>query len=590
MNGTTGQNNVTVAPSAVDAALITGLATPINVTQTEHLVYNGQRGNDNLTYMTPTGGHLVTLDDGPLADIGTISARAFGGTEILGLSFREIGFTDLVGPTGTVRFADAGGVRIDELVINASDPANLDALITVNVAGTISLDSPIGPGSTDELIDVLTPGVTRLRLNTFDGDDEFTIFGNHPFVGGIFIVAGDPSASDTVNFNGLGTAITVDLGASTVQQTGFGAVTLSGVEILNANAGTFNATYIATNGDNTVDVTPTGADAVTVRLLDSNPAIGATPTVNFSNVGATMTVNGLGGVNGLIFNGTANVDTFNLTRGFGGQTLELVGRQVVTTTTASFDSWTVKGGDNEDTFNINDAVGIDSIELNIDGGSGVANTINYFSDDHVTYVPGNTPTAGQFHLLPFFGHAFDVNFANINVANVDLTGNTIATVDAGGGANQITAAGTAANSVRVTVDNGTQVNFIDLTVLNLNGNAGDDVFAVTPNTLAITAINVAGGDPTANSDTLIVTATTGNDTIGYLPSNTIGSGQVTRTGVATVNFTTIEAVTIDGQGGTDALTHTTPAGTHQVTYTPGAAPDTGVIATRAAAPAPAWFR
>ena len=235
---------------------------------------------------------------------------------------------------------------------------------------------------------------------------------------------------------------------------------------------------------------PTGADAVTVRLLDSNPAIGATPIVNFSNVGATMTVNGLGGINGLVFNGTANVDTFNMTRGFGGQTLELVGRQVVTATTASFDSWTVKGGDNEDTFNINDAVGIDTIELNIDGGSGVANTINYFSDDNVTYVPGNTPTSGQFHLLPNFGHAFDVNFANISVANVDLTGNTIATVDAGGGANQITAVGTAANSVRVTVDNGTQVNFIDLTVLNLNGNAGDDVIAVTPNALAITAINV----------------------------------------------------------------------------------------------------
>ena len=47
------------------------------------------------------------------------------------------------------------------------------------------------------------------------------------------------------------------------------------------------------------------------------------------------------------------------------------------------------------------------------------------------------------------------------------------------------------------------MNFIDLTVLNLNGNSGDDVIAVTPNTLAITAINVNGGDPTA-SDTLIV--------------------------------------------------------------------------------------
>jgi len=31
----------------------------------------------------------------------------------------------------------------------------------------------------------------------------------------------------------------------------------------------------------------------------------------------------------------------------------------------------------------------------------------------------------------------------------------------------------------------------------------------------VTAFNVQGGDPTTDSDTLIVTATSGNDTIGY---------------------------------------------------------------------------
>ena len=100
-----------------------------------------------------------------------------------------------------------------------------------------------------------------------------------------------------------------------------------------------------------------------------------------------------------------------------------------------------------------------------------------------------------------------MNFTNISVANVDLTGNTIATVDAGGGG-QPDYGQWARRPIasRVTVDNGTQVNFIDLTVLNLNGNAGDDVIAVTPNTLAITTINVNGGDPTA-SDTLIVNGT-----------------------------------------------------------------------------------
>ena len=47
-------------------------------------------------------------------------------------------------------------------------------------------------------------------------------------------------------------------------------------------------------------------------------------------------------------------------------------------------------------------------------------------------------------------------------------------------------------------------------------------------------------------------------TIGYNPTG-IGAGNVTIAGAPTVSFTTTEAVTIDGSGGTDALTHTTPA-------------------------------
>jgi len=51
-----------------------------------------------------------------------------------------------------------------------------------------------------------------------------------------------------------------------------------------------------------------------------------------------------------------------------------------------------------------------------------------------------------------------------------------------------------------------------------------------------------GGDPTTDSDTLIVMATSGADTIGYNPSSTLGAGSVTVNAAPAVNFTTTESV------------------------------------------------
>ena len=128
---------------------------------------------------------------------------------------------------------------------------------------------------------------------------------------------------------------------------------------------------------------------------------------------------------------------------------------------------------------------------------------------------------------------------------------------------------------------GAVVNFTTYPTVTLNGNNGDDTINVNPTTLVgvTTAFNVIGGDPTA-SDELIVNGTAGTDTINYTTSDTVGSGSVAITGAPTVAFTTVEALTIDGQGGTDTLAITTPVGGHIETYTPGAAPDSGTIAIR----------
>src|SRR6185369_14667142 len=196
------------------------------------------------------------------------------------------------------------------------------------------------------------------------------------------------------------------------------------------------------------------------------------------------------------------------------------GRQIVSA--AGFVAWDVKGGDGVDTFNLNDQAAITSIEVNIDGG-GPANTLNYNSDDRVSYVPGTTGTSGSFR-LPFFTPFYDVNFSGITVANVNLVADTVGFVEAGAGANQITVTATAPTNARVTVDNGTQVTFTGLTAFVVNGNGGDDAISISPSGATFgTTIN--GGDPAA-IDSLTVNGTLGVDTISYNPSTAIGSGSV----------------------------------------------------------------
>ncbi|HKD36232.1 MAG TPA: hypothetical protein VKB78_05505, partial [Pirellulales bacterium] len=137
----------------------------------------------------------------------------------------------------------------------------------------------------------------------------------------------------------------------------------------------------------------------------------------------------------------------------------------------------------------------------------------------------------------------------------------------------------------VTIDNQESYEFSNKGQLFINALAGsDEINLNNPNvptgmstTAATPGLNVAGNDPTA-SDTLVVNGTTGNDTINYAPSATFGNGSITGAAPVAISFTTIEQVKLNGQGGTDSLTYTTPdvgAGGNVVTLTPGATADSG---------------
>ena len=125
-------------------------------------------------------------------------------------------------------------------------------------------------------------------------------------------------------------------------------------------------------------------------------------------------------------------------------------------------------------------------------------------------------------------------------------------------------------------------------VLTLNALGGNDNFSVTPFYGAggwqVTA-NVNGNAPTSlPGDQLTVEGSPAADLVNYTPGTT-GSGSLAINGGAAagtqINFTTIEAVTYDGQGGGDTLTYTGPTVAGEArsvyTYIPARPPESGTI-------------
>ena len=259
---------------------------------------------------------------------------------------------------------------------------------------------------------IKTTGVASLDLRGLDGDDHFNGTGTlAPYAIGVTIDAGNPSASDALNLTGATGAVKVDWATDTV--TGYGApVVMIGVETLNADAGSNSATVSGTTGNDAFDATPTGTDAATFKLVSSNPAIGSTPVVNLTNVGATLTADGVGGTDSLTVNGTAGPDSFNLSRNIGALSIGRLGTQVITPT-SQFVAWTVKAGDGGDVFNINEPVnGVVGIELNLDGGTG-SNSLTYTTVFTTTYVPAGGNNGSITGAAP-------VNFTNVGTAAVNV--------------------------------------------------------------------------------------------------------------------------------------------------------------------------
>ncbi len=560
VNGTAAADAVTVTSLTADSATVTGLGPVVNVASTEHLIYNGVSGADTMTLVTPAGNTIAYFTPGVDANEGDINLRQANGGNLLGFSYVNVD-----GFNGVLNLTSAG----DSVNINGT--GNNDQF-TVTAAGAVRIGTPGALGTPFKSVTINTAGAARLDLLGGNGDDTFNVPANHAYAVGLFVQGGDPSASDILNLDGnnVAAALTVSLTASSVTQAGSTAVTYTGVETLNITGGGNAITVNGVAGQDTIDVTPTGANTARLEVAGSNTVINTTNT-------AALTLNPGTGVDVIAVHGSGDDDVIDVTRAatttvqVTTQNPAAVALKTISITSAFTQTLVVAAGHGDDVINVTGTGGPGTVIVNGDDPS-ASDTLNIDTGTDATVDLGADPTSGVVT-------ATSGNVSFTGIEDLGLTGDAAGslTINGSNGDDAINQ-----NGNTVTVNAGTVVTFAAYPTLTLNGASGDDTINTSPTTLAgVTTFNVDGGDPTA-SDKLIVNGTAGNDTLGYNPSDTIGAGSVTVNAAPVVNFTTIESVVIDGQGGTDDLTHTTPAGVHQVTYTPGAAPDAGTIATRGA--------
>jgi hypothetical protein len=527
----------------------------------EDFVYAGEGGDDSLTYNTPANaGNNLVYTPGATPDAGAITGSQSGGAALTPLSFSGLG------TTGSLAFTTSNAGRTDHLNVEGV-PTSAGESFSVAAAGggTVQL-SQLPPASGVITLPITTASVSDLELDGLGGNDQFSLAGTLPYTN---LIVDDGAV---VNLSGAAGPVTVNLGDSAAAPptdttiTGYGGmVTLTGVEVANLDAGGNGLTVNGTAASDQLSYTPTGAAAGAVTNAGLNT------TFNFTNAAGTFTLDPAGGNDTVTVNGTSASDTINVVRG-AATTVQVNALKTVSLATANTEALVVATGSGTDRVNVSGTAGPASLTVN--GGAVPAAdtlTVTNSTAGTTTVVPGATPDAGTVQTPD---------------GNVGFTGMTLVTLAGAAASDTLVAKGTnSADNMalqflgganRIWVNSQAVVSFSSFGAVTLQGLFGDDKFSVIPvGLVGVTAINVAGGDPTA-SDSLLVTGTTGADAIVFAPT-AADAGTVTVNAAAPIAFSTTESVTINGLGGGDTLAVTTPAGLDTITYSPGATVDSASV-------------
>lgn len=571
VTGTAGPDAVTIAQLTDDGAMVSGLATTVNVTAVEHLVYSGQGGNDSLTVTSPAFGSEIDFTPGATPDAGSIRHSRLSPSETALLPIDYVG----LGDPGSLIFDVAGGGRFSGLDIHGTDA---DDQFDVSAAGDGEVRIVKPAFSAPVTAPITTPGIIFLRLIGHDGDDAFDIPGDHPILSGIEVQGGNPgSGSDELNFEGAGGAVAVDIEAQTVTESGQSPVIFTGIETIYVDTSSGAFTLAATSGDDTIVATPLTTTIAPFALNGTIQANGNAPVVHYEGV-TTANIDGGGGKDTLIVNGSSagseTIDVSDMAVTTPGGTITFNGAG------EAIEALTVNGLQGDDTFNVTQG----DIPIFIDGGDpiGGGDTIVLTPPSAPTFMGGPENDEGVFTAAG----AEPVSFDHIESVTVDLDGgpmgggmgaNGIAIVMGTGDDDHITAVGTAPNTVEVQVNDGPVVTYINATSITLQGKNGDDDFDIDLNFDNLGVVfTVDGGLPNA-SDTLTVKGIDDDapGTVNWTPA-TADSGILTLVN-QTINVIETEHVIYDGETDGDTVQ---VLGSGTFTHTPGQAFDFGQMELR----------
>ncbi len=572
VNGTAG-NSINFTPMSATAATITG-AGPVNISASGigQTAIDGQGGNDALAIISPGSASPSQIDFTPGAalDSGSVTMQAlFAGGPYMPVSFSNLG------TFGSLTFANAVGTGADGLSIFGTSADNQFNLSTggvvqiVNPASLIPLTLPIA-----------TPGVAQLSLIGQGGNDTFDVPGNQPFTSGIEL-QGNAGGNNTVNFTGDGTApVTVDLAAGTVDEAGFQPFTLSGIGTVNVNGGGAGVTVVDANANTNLAITPTGPRAATVQ------ANGSGPIVNISDANASgLTVSLPGRGNTLTIDGNTSKQFFDFTNTainvFGGS--PLVGALQVNYTASQLSGINVNAVNTSNELVVNSASGAVVTPITFAAGLGNNGLVVLEGGTAALdeFAPG--PNAGQgSSSLVFGGVVESVAYSNVTEVLDQVSGPL--TVESAANNSTFAAGESLVNPNVITVNSGPNLLMANKTGLELIGLGGDSTYNVTPSNLTF-----AGGSPFIHlfgnagpNNTATLHGSSAADAINFAPTGA-NSGTVKVGTTATVSLFNMASLAINGLGGADTLTYTTPASASNgsvITLTPGATANSGSIDAR----------
>ena len=310
---------------------------------------------------------------------------------------------------------------------------------------------------------------------------------------------------------------------------------------------------------------------------------GVAPVVNYVSVlSNTVTVNLAGGLDTLVVNATAGSDIATVNVPAGIANTGLLGG------TVNF----LNGSVEALTFNAlqgNDAVTVVSgtVPVFVDGGDPIGmagDSLTVLADNSIVFLPGPESDEGGFTVDTTERVSFD-HIEAITVGDTGTPGDLSVMVCGTNDADTITMIGQGANAVTVSVNDGPAILYTGLTLLSLEGKAGDDNIQVDLNSAALgttvligingnTSIGTAGTD----SDRLTVVGVDGTAQVASFVPTGANEGALTVTGFNTIDLRSIESLVYNGEADNETVAIVGTAGADAIVHTPGNTVDAGTLA------------